>query len=234
MRDEYGLQIAGLLRALRETQATRARMEGKPFPNEGTLYRLRREERALEAKIAKLRQKEQDAHERRRSKAAERVERERRREAAKRDQASAQGTGKGLGRGKPMKRGSGPARQIRWNTPQAEARRKEREAARKEEQFSFEDGYHKWLTGLPCIRCNRPPPSEGRHDFMHVLGVDLGGKAEHALPGCRACHTWQEAHKVQFEAEFLAKHGITALEMARAMREAYTLSKREQSNGVRE
>lgn len=94
-----------------------------------------------------------------------------------------------------------------------------RKAKMREEQFSIKDGYRAYIVAQPCIRCQAPPPV----DPMHVLGVDLGGKAADMLPGCRKCHTWQEVNKKQFEREFEDRYGMHPLEMARAMRAAYLL-----------
>jgi hypothetical protein len=125
----------------------------------------------------------------------------------------------GLKRGKPLQQGQKPLKQTK---PMPTVNRA-RAAKMREERFSIKDGYRDWICSQPCIRCGRWRPEGG--DPMHVKGVDLGGKAEHLLPGCRECHTWQETHKRQFEAEMEQRHGMTALEMAKALRVAYTLDK---------
>lgn len=96
-------------------------------------------------------------------------------------------------------------------------------AERKEAQFSHADGYSAFIRRQPCIRCGKPGPSE----CMHIKGVDLGGKAEDMLPACASCHRTgphaQETHKREFDEWFLENLGITAIEMAHAMRAAFLL-----------
>lgn len=186
----------------------------KRVPNLGALHRLERELRGLDSRIARALAEKQDSMEEKRAKARAKLERRRsnpQEEAARLERkaqrlvekAQAIRAGRPLKRGKPL-----PARGPKY-------------AEKREAQFSIKDGYRDYIVGLPCVRCQKPGPG----DPMHILGVDLGGKAEHMLPGCRACHTWQETHKKAFEVEFEAKHGLTALEMASALRAAYLLDK---------
>lgn len=111
---------------------------------------------------------------------------------------------------------------------------KVRRAKMREEQFSIKDGYHEHVRKLPCAYCGYWEP-EGLRDPAHMLGVDLGGKAEHILPLChfgrpngpQACpgHVWQETHKLTFDELFEAKTGIKPLEMALAIRTAFLIDR---------
>lgn len=188
--------------------------------NVGKLARLQRKVRQLQAKVAKATLDHAEQLERKRRKVLER--RPSRMDRAQANQRKADRLARkvsnlrsglpastGLKRGKPLKQGKPlPARGPKY-------------AARHEAQFSEADGYADHIRAMPCIRCHRPGPSQ----CMHVKGVDLGGLAADMLPGCAMCHHWQEEHKLQFEAEFLEKHGITALEMANALRAGYLLDK---------
>lgn len=213
----------GMLRAeLIDTRAAIAQEKRRKSPNLGTVHRLERLARKLEDKVEKWAEEQREAATRRRMasdrnrakkaravlEAPENVAARVARLAAKTQRERERREGKEKPR-TALKR-SGP---IKPNPTRA--------AKRLEAQFSIKDGYKKYIKSLPCIRCGVPGPS----DPMHILGVDLGGKAEHMLPGCRLCHDWQETHKLAFNEEFERKHGMTALEMALAMRMAYLVEK---------
>lgn len=149
-------------------------------------------------------------------------------QAAKRLERQAQPTGKGNG---GLKR-SGPLKQGK-PLPAVNAARR---AKAREEQFSIADGYHRHTRESPCAYCGRWSADTAR-DPAHMIGVDLGGKAADVIPLCHfgtdgpnPCpgHVWQETHKKEFDRLFEERHGMPPLDMARALRAAYLLSKGEQ------
>lgn len=101
---------------------------------------------------------------------------------------------------------------------------KKRAAATREAMFSVADGYHAYIVKLPCVRCGKPGPGDPAHMVKRSRGKERSGP-DTMLPLCRTCHMYQEVNDNQFVEEFEQRHGITPLQMARALRAAYLVDK---------
>lgn len=103
---------------------------------------------------------------------------------------------------------------------------KKRKAKLREEQYSIADGYRDFIVKQPfCANCGRHTPNGC--DPAHLRDKSIGGGPEYLLHLCRWCHQFEEVKEKEFALQFHLRTGMSPVEYAMAMREAFILERDE-------